>query len=115
MEMKLSDGRYVPDGLGGFETAEGTEEILARVLFCLTARRGAFPLLPELGSRLYLLGQYKPSARAAAARQFVSEALAEETEASVKSVEVTDIGEGKLLVTVTLDCSGTAGSVSLEI
>ena len=115
MEMKLSDGRYVPDGLGGFEAVTGMEETLARVLFCLTAHRGAFPLMPELGSRLYLLGQYKPSARAAAARQFVSEALAGETAASVVNVEVSDIGDGRILVTVTLDCSGTAGSVSLEI
>ena len=53
MERMLRDGDYVPDGAGGLETAEGAEEVLARVLFRLTARRGARPLLPGLGRRLH--------------------------------------------------------------
>ena len=53
MERMLRDGDYVPDGAGGLETAEGAEEVLARVLFRLTARRGAMPFLPGLGSRLH--------------------------------------------------------------
>jgi len=75
MELKLSDGDYVPNGLGGFARAAGSQELLARALFRLTCRRGAFPFFPELGSRLYLLAAEKPSARAMAARQYAAEAL----------------------------------------
>ena len=56
----LRNGDYCPDGMGGFRQAWGGEEVLERVLFQLTARRGSFPLLPQVGSRLYLLGREKP-------------------------------------------------------
>ena len=65
MERRLSQGDYVPDGGGGLTALGDGEEVLARVLFRLTAHRGAMPFLPELGSRLYLLGREKPSARQA--------------------------------------------------
>ena len=80
MEWKLIDGDYVPDGTGSLTALTGGEEVLARVLYRLTARRGAFPFLPELGSRLYQLGREKPSARQALAAQYVTEALREEAE-----------------------------------
>ena len=54
-ELLLRDGDYVPDGQGGLRRAEGTDGLLQRVLFQLSARRGSFPFLPELGSRLYAL------------------------------------------------------------
>ena len=57
METKLVNGDYVPDGLGGVERLSGADALLGRVLYRLTARRGQFPPLPELGSRLYLLGR----------------------------------------------------------
>ena len=57
MEAKLFNGDYIPDGLGGVVRCEGADALLERVLFRLTARRGQFPLLPRLGSRLYLLGR----------------------------------------------------------
>ena len=66
MEWKLMDGDYVPDGMGGLTALSGGEEVLARVLYRLTARRGALPFLPNLGSRLYQLGREKPAARQAA-------------------------------------------------
>ena len=53
MELRLEQGDYVPNGAGGFQRLEGAEALLQRVLFRLTARRGQFPFLPELGSRLY--------------------------------------------------------------
>lgn len=62
---KLRNGDYVPDGVGGFATASGAEAVLERVYFLLTARRGKFPLLPEVGSRLYQIFREKPSARGA--------------------------------------------------
>ena len=57
MENLLRDGDYVPNGFGGFTRLYGTQEVLARALFRLTCRRGSFPFLPELGSRLQELGR----------------------------------------------------------
>ena len=54
---QLREGDYRPDGAGGFALATGGAGVLERVLFLLTARRGGFPLLPEVGSRLYLLSR----------------------------------------------------------
>ena len=66
---KLRNGDYVPDGVGGFASASGAEAVLERVYFLLTARRGKFPLLPEVGSRLYRIFREKPSARGATRRR----------------------------------------------
>ena len=73
----LRNGDYCPDGMGGFRQAWGGEEVLERVLFQLTARRGSFPLLPQVGSRLYLLGREKPAARGTVGAGYAAEALAE--------------------------------------
>ena len=86
MELLLRDGDYVPDGSGSLIKLTGPEEVLQRVLFRLTVRRGSFPLLPELGSELYRLGGEKPSARQALAAQYVAQALAEEPEVEVETV-----------------------------
>lgn len=99
MERKLSRGDYVPDGMGGLTVLNGGEEMLARVLYRLTARRGGLPFLPQLGSRLYLLGREKPSARQALAAQYVAEALREEPDLSVREVKLVQDGEiGRLAV-----------------
>ena len=55
MEAVLIDRDYVPDGRGGIALAENEEALLCRALFCLCCRRGSFPFLPELGSRLWQL------------------------------------------------------------
>ena len=78
MELKLQNGDYIPDGLGGVIRCGGADALLERVLFRLTAHRGQFPLLPELGSRLYLLCREKPAARAALAAGYAAEALADQ-------------------------------------
>ena len=83
MALKLMDGDYVPDGMGDFVSLCGAEDLLNRVLFKLTARRGSFPLLPEVGSRLYLLLREKPSARQAMGAAWAAEALADEDGLSV--------------------------------
>ena len=83
MERMLRDGDYVPDGAGGLETAEGAEEVLARVLFRLTARRGAMPFLPGLGSRLHEVIREKPGARQTLCARYVAQALEEEATASL--------------------------------
>ena len=78
MGLSLRNGDYVLDGTGGLRRAEGREALLERVLFRLTARRGTFPFLPELGSRLWQLGQLSAAQRQSAAEQYVAEALAPE-------------------------------------
>lgn len=87
-ENLLRDGDYVPDGFGGFTRLRDREAVLACALFKLTCRRGTFPFLPELGSRLHELGKARPSAREEAARQYAAQALSgmglEVTEASVR-------------------------------
>lgn len=55
MELKIKDRDYVSDGAGALVRASGREELLERVLYKLSVRRGSFPLAPELGSELHLL------------------------------------------------------------
>lgn len=112
MEWKLVNGDYVPDGMGGLTALTGGEEVLARTLYRLTARRGGLPFRPELGSRLYQLSREKPSARQALAAQYVAEALEEEPGLTVRSVELTQTGEPGLL-TVVLDWQGEKLTVRL--
>lgn len=114
MEWKLADGDYVPDGAGSLTALTGGEEVLARVLYRLTARRGALPFLPELGSRLYQLGREKPSARQALAAQYVAEALRGEADLNVRSVELAQMGED-ILLTAYLDWQGEELTVRLPL
>ncbi len=93
MELTLKNGDYVPNGSGGMEGGEGAQEVLNRVLFRLTARRGGLSFLPGLGSRLYEVLREKPSARLSAARQYVAQALAEE-DVTVTDVRLTDTERG---------------------
>ena len=90
MELILRNGDYVPDGLGGFRRAEGNGALLAKALFLLTARRGSFPFLPELGSRLGTLGREKKSRRETAALQYAQEALEGLEGLTVQSVRLTE-------------------------
>ncbi len=114
METKLICGDYVPDGLGGIVRLSGSDALLQRVLYRLTARRGQFPLLPQLGSRLYLLGREAPAQRTAAARQYVTEALAEE-DVSVTDVALSPASGGHIQITAELEHQGTALSVTLTL
>ena len=114
MALILREGDYVPDGKGGFRTAEGGQELLERILWKLSVRRGSFPFLPELGSRLYLLGRAAPGQRAALARQYVAEALAEEQGLTVTDVALIE-NSGAGILTVELRYRETALSVSLEL
>ena len=98
MELMVRGGDYLPDGRGGFRRAEGDDELLQRVLWKLSVRRGSFPFLPELGSRLYLMGREKPSLRQALARQYAAEALEDEEGLSVTGAELG--GDGTLKITI---------------
>lgn len=114
MELKLVDGDYVPDRTGGLSSLSGQEELLARVLYRLKARRGGLPFLPELGSRLYLLRKARPSERKALAAQYVAEALEEERDLRVEAVELAAEGERGVL-TVCLEWRGEHLTAAVEV
>ena len=114
MELTLRNGDYVSDGAGGLRRSEGREEVLQRVLYRLTAHRGRFPFLPEVGSELWRLGRVSPAARQAAAEQAVAEALAEE-DLTVDAVTLTDLGDGVLGVTAELTWNGQTLTAALEV
>lgn len=106
MRLRLRDRDYVPDGSGSFMVVDGEDAVLEQALFRLTARRGGFSPIPELGSRLYLLGRVKPDARDAMAKTYVQEALTP-MGIQVETVEVSEYGADALLVTATLNYQGT--------
>lgn len=93
MELWIRNRDYVPDGTGGLVRVRGRDELLQRVLFALSARRGGFAPLPEVGSRLHLLGREKPKNRAAAAKKYVTEALRGEKNLTVTDVSVEECGD----------------------
>ena len=75
MSLLLRNRDYARDGNGGVTAVSGGEALLNEALFRLTARRGSFPFLPRLGSRMGELRREKPSDWDALARQFAVEAL----------------------------------------
>ena len=111
----MKDGDYLPDGIGGEKRAVGTEELLARALYRLSVRRGSFPFLPELGSELHRLGREKPSAREAAARQYVAAALEEEAALRVENVELTERAGGEATLRVLLTADGESAALELAL
>lgn len=114
MELKLRDGDYLADGAGGLERAHGDAALLARVLFRLSARRGGFAPLPELGSRLHLLGREKPAMRQTAAAQYVAEALADEN-VTVTQVTLTQGEAGAAALKVQLRAEKTQWQLTLQL
>lgn len=114
MEFLIRDGDYVPDGKGGLQCVQGAEELLQRALFRLTARRGSFPFLPELGSELYRLTRERPSAWQGLARQYAVEALQGEEDVTVTDAVVTLLEHGAR-VEVSLNCQGIDGTVTVGL
>ena len=112
MELEMREGDYVPDGAGGVRRTFGAQALMQRVLFRLTARRGTFPLWPELGSRLWQLGRVPPAGRPAAARQYVAEALAEEP-VRVEQVTLSE-REGRGFLTARIQAEDQTLSVTVE-
>lgn len=105
MASVLMQGDYVPDGKGGFKKESGEKALLCKILFLLSCRRGGFAPLPEVGSRLYLLGREKPSVRSMAARQYAAEAL-EGLDVTVEDAAVTMDENGIAHVNVKLTAAG---------
>ena len=56
----LRNGDYVPDGRGGLRRAEGQEAPAGAGAVPADGPPGDLPFLPELGSRLWQLGQLSP-------------------------------------------------------
>lgn len=109
----LREGDYVPDGQGGFSAAEGAEEVLERILWKLTVKRGSFPFLPELGSRLHLLNRVPAKERETMAARYVHEALADE-EVTVRETRLTREGE-RALLQLKLDWQGEELTATVEM
>lgn len=109
-ELQMSNGDFIPDGTGDFCRLEGSQALVQRILFKLTARRGALPFLPKLGSQLHTLTREKQSARQALCVQYVRQALEDE------DVTVTDViytqEQGQAQVKVFLQWQGEALEVT---
>ena len=114
MELELKNGDYLPDGAGGLRRVGGREALLQRALFRLTARRGSFPFWESLGSRLWELGRVPAHKRQSAARQYVTEALAEEP-VTVEEVLLEQGEDGAAAVTVRLRYEGESLPVTVEV
>ena len=114
MELKIRSRDYVSDGAGGLVRVSGWDELLERVLFKLSVRRGSFALAPELGSKLHLLWREKGESRATAAKQFVAEALAEETDLTVSDVTLEQKGD-LLTLRIALLHEGEEREISVKI
>jgi len=94
MDIKLMDGRYAASPVGGLATVRGSEELAQRVVMKLTARRGGFAILPKYGSRLHSLLRVRASERNTACRQFVAEALSDERDLTLDSLELGEVDAG---------------------
>lgn len=87
-ELKIRDGDYVFDGVGGMVRVKGRDALLQRVLFKLTGKRNGFLFLKDLGSTLYALGGAAASQRQSEAKAAVVQALADEENLQVAQVEL---------------------------
>lgn len=114
MSLLLKERDYAADGNGGVTVVQDGDALVNEVLFRLTARRGSFPFLPELGSRMGQLRREKPSAWETLAQQFAAEALA-----GMEGVTVTGAAvrreQDALMVTVELLWQDTLLSVTAQL
>ena len=114
MSLLLKDRDYVADGNGGVVVVRDGEALLNEVLFRLTARRGSFPFLPDLGSRMGELRREKPSAWEVLARQFAVEALDGLKDVTVTGAAVRQERDA-LMVSVELLWQGEELSVTAQL
>lgn len=112
MVNKLINGDYVPQG-GGIARAQGAQGAFANAVFCLQCRRGSFPFLPQLGSRLWQLGRVRQGEWEACARQYCMEAL-QGTGVELQTVKVAPQGHA-LCVEATLCMGETTLSVEVQV
>ena len=112
MGLLMQDRDYVVEG-GSVAAVSGGAGLVNEVLFRLTARRGSFPLLPQLGSRLHLLRTEKSSGWQSLARQYAAEALEEIADLTVVQTKVT-VDNERLLVAVDMEWQGELLTVECE-
>lgn len=112
MVNKLMNGDYVVQG-GGIVRLHGVQAMFANAIFCLQCRRGSFPFLPNLGSRLWQLGQERSADQTACARQYCIEAL-QGTGVAVQNVHVSQQGQA-LLVEAELVLGENSISVEVSV
>lgn len=113
MELKLTEGRYTARARS-LETVTGYEELAQRIMMKLTARRGKFWPMPDYGSNLYkLINGEKPSNRENAVRQYVAEALSDETGIELISVNIEETASDAIFIK--LEFAYSDGSFSVEI
>ena len=98
MALVLRDGDYSVKNACRLEQASANEILLQRVLLKLSAKRGRFPFLEDLGSQLWKLGALPKTARQSAAAQYVAEALADEPGITVGQVTLTYQENGRMLL-----------------
>jgi phage baseplate assembly protein W len=115
LELKLENGSYVPGGARGLEQVDGAEELLQRIEMKLRTKRGSFYPLPEYGSRLYTLHSIKPSLRENAAKQFILEALADEPQLALESLDLGTKGDGEMRLDAVFSYDGERLSVSTGV
>ena len=106
MELKLTDGKYKKGNYQSLAQVDEIEELLQRLEMKLRTRRGTFVPLPEYGSRLHLLSQEKPSNRQSAARQYVLEALANETDLELGYLELMSNTDGDAQLSLSFTYKG---------
>ncbi len=112
-ELQMINGDFLPNGAGDFCRLEGSQALIQRILFKLTARRGALPFLPQLGSRLHTLVKEKKSARQSLCAQYVRQALEDE---DVTVTEVTYIEQGSVAqIRVNLEWQGEPLEISVPL
>lgn len=112
-ELQMIDGDFIPNGTGDFCRLDGSRALIQRILFKLTARRGALPFMPRLGSLLHTLGREKKSVRQALCDQYVCQAL-EDEDVSVTGVTYTE-EDGVAQVKVNLKWQGEALEVTAQL
>lgn len=112
-ELQMINGDFVPDGTGDFCRLEGSQALIQRILFKLTARRGALPFLPRLGSCLHTLAKEKKSARQTLCAQYVRQAL-EDEDVTVTGVTYSEQGD-LAQVRVNVEWQGEPLEVSVQL
>ena len=112
MAVKLEKGDYALRG-SACVPLHGQDAVFADALFRLQCRRGSFPFLPKLGSRLWRLGLERRTDRPALARQFCAEAL-EGTAVQAGGITVREQGRA-LVVELTLQIGEANVNVEVQV
>ena len=104
MDTAIKDGDFQTNGSGLPVRISGAQELLQRVMFRLTVKKGSFFYDQQLGSRLYTLkGSYgNREALSETAMQMVREALKPMAEVTPLGVRAGMTGADQLSLTVSL-------------